>query len=147
MAFTVLAALLMVAGLALLVVGALGLLRRLPRNRFAGVRTANTLRDAEAFAVANHVAALPTLAAGGIALVGGAAGLSAPGPPLAVTLVAMASIGTVVLTVAGGLLGDRAAGQLPSARFAGCGGSCACCERATTGAAEAEAGPEVSSPG
>jgi hypothetical protein len=143
----VLAALLMVAGLALLVIGTLGLRRRLPRNRFAGVRTLHTLRDAEAFAVANQVAALPILAAGGIALAGGAAVLGAPNPTLAVTLVALTGIGSLALTVAGGLLGDRAARQLPRPRFAGCGGSCACCKRATACAGEPEASPGVSSPG
>ncbi|MYW71290.1 SdpI family protein, partial [Pseudonocardia sp. SID8383] len=66
-----LAALLLLAGVVLVVLAVLGATGRLPRNRFAGVRTADSLRTADAFAIANRVAAPPVGAAGAIALVGG----------------------------------------------------------------------------
>ncbi|MGB8961382.1 MAG: SdpI family protein, partial [Pseudonocardiaceae bacterium] len=53
--------LLLVAGGALITVGLLGWQRRLPRNRFAGIRTPATLRTDAAFSAANRVAAPPVL--------------------------------------------------------------------------------------
>ena len=123
----------MLSGLALAVVGVLGWRRRLPRNRFAGVRTVNTLRDEEAFAVGNQVAAPTTLAAGAVAVLGAVVLLAAPagplGPPLAlrVIVVAVAVLGTLVLTVVGGVLGDRAARRVPVPTLGGCSGACSGC--------------------
>lgn len=150
-AWSVVAGLLVVAGVALGVVGVLGWRRRLPRNRFAGVRTVNTLRDDETFAVGNHVSALPTIAAGAVAVLGGLAAFAAPapggglGPRL--TLVALATVGMLVLTVIGGVLGDRAARRVPVRTFGGCAGSCGGCacaaatEGSTACAAEGSGGP------
>ena len=112
----------LVAGIALLVVGFLGFTERLPRNRFAGVRTGSTLRSGEAFRVGNKVAGLPTAAAGAIGVVGAAAGwlthsVLATGLPLA---------GMLVLAVAGGVLGAKAAAAVPEPELpAGCKG-CQC---------------------
>lgn len=100
----------LVAGLALLVVGFLGLTERLPRNRFAGVRTAATLRDEDAFRVGNKVAGLPTAVAGGVGVLGAVAGWLMPNPVLACVL---ALVGLVVLTAGGGVLGHRAAAAVP----------------------------------
>jgi SdpI/YfhL protein family len=135
-ALSVVAGLLVVGGVALVVVGALGWRRRLPRNRFAGVRTVHTLRDDETFAVGNQVAAPLCVAAGLVAVLGGFTGLGAPSTAMAVTLMAVAGLGAAVLTVAGGVLGDRAAGRVPLPAFTGCGGACGCCERAAQCAAE-----------
>lgn len=127
------AGVLVLSGLALAVVGVLGWRRRLPRNRFAGVRTVNTLRDEEAFAVGNQVAAPMTMAAGAVAVLGAVVLLAAPhdplGPPLAlrVTVVAVAALGTLVLTVVGGVLGDRAARRVPVPTLGGCSGVCSGC--------------------
>jgi hypothetical protein len=109
-AFNTVAALLCAGGLALIVVGVLGWRRRLPRNRFAGVRTVNTLRDEQTFAVGNQVGAPLSIAAGAIA----------------VTLIVLATLGTLGLTVAGGVLGDRAASRMPLPE-SGCSGTCAGC--------------------
>ena len=121
----------MIGGLALAVVGVLCWRRRLPRNRFAGVRTVNTLRDEEAFAVGNQVGAPLSLAAGAVAVLGGLAALAAPvhGGGLAVrmTLVVLTAAGAVVLTVTGGVLGDRAARRVPVPTLGGCSGVCAGC--------------------
>ena len=115
--------LLLVAGTALLLVGVLGWCRRLPRNRFAGIRTPATLRSDVAFVAANRVAAPPVLAAGAICAAGGGLALGAGGPALPV-IVAVAGVGAVGLLLAGGLLGHRVAAAIPPPTV-GCVG-CAC---------------------
>lgn len=119
---------LLVAGAGLLTVGLLGWKRRLPRNRFAGIRTPATLRSEAAFSAANRVAAPPVLAAGAICVAASLLTLGASGPALAV-IVGVAVAGTVGLLLAGGLLGHRAATAMPppTGGCAGCtcsGGSC-----------------------
>ena len=119
---------LLAAGGGLVTVGLLGWRRRLPRNRFAGVRTPATLRSDAAFVVANRVAAPPVLAAGAVCAAGGGLALGADGSALMV-IVGVAGAGTVGLLLAGGLLGHRLAATMPPpAGCAGCacsGGSCA----------------------
>lgn len=120
---------LLAAGGGLITVGLLGWWQRLPRNRFAGVRTPATLRSDAAFVAANRVAAPPVLAAGAICAAGGGLALGADGSALTV-IVAVAGAGTVGLLLAGGLLGHRLAAAMPppGAGCAGCscrGGSCA----------------------
>ena len=63
---------LVLVGLALVVVAALGARSVLRRNRWVGVRTAATLASETQFVAANRVAAVPVGAAGVIAVVGGA---------------------------------------------------------------------------
>jgi len=121
------AGLLVLGGLALAVVGGLGWRRRLPRNRFAGVRTVNTLRDEETFAVGNQVGAPLSLAAAAVAVLGGLTALTTPTTPLRLTLVLLAALGTFGLTVAGGVLGDRAARLVPMPTLGGCDGVCTGC--------------------
>lgn len=114
----------LVGGVALLVVGALGLTGRLPRNRYAGVRTAATLRSEEAFRLGNKVAGLPTIAAGAIGVLGAGAGWLTD--PLLATILSAA--GLLTLTVAGGVLGSKAAAAVPDPEPelpAGCKG-CQC---------------------
>lgn len=126
----VLAALLLVTGVALVVVAALGARARLPRNRFAGVRTRATLHSGPAFVAANRVAAPLLAAAGIIALVGGVALAAAPRPTAAWVLFALSVAGTVVLSGVGGVLGDRAAAALVAETTPAetCGGACAGCD-------------------
>ena len=137
-AFRVVAGVLVLGGVAVTVVGVLGWRRMLPRNRLAGVRTVNTLRDDDTFAVGNQVAAPLTIASGAVAVLGGVAVLAARSPAAAVTLGVVAVLGTIVLTVAGGVLGDRAAKRVPVPAFAGCGGACACCAAASGAVKPAE---------
>lgn len=128
-ASTVLGVLLLVVGAALLTVGLLGWQRRLPRNRFAGIRTPATLRSDAAFTAANRVAAPPVLAAGSSCALGGALTLGAGGA-LVTVIVAVTGVGTAALLITGGLLGHRVATAVPppTARCAGCAcgaGGCA----------------------
>jgi hypothetical protein len=124
-ASTVLGTALIVMAAALLVVGLLGWFQRLPRNRFAGIRTPATLRSDAAFAAGNRVGAPPVVAAGAICAVAGAVAFDA-GRSVLVVIVGVAGAGVLALLVAGGLLGHRAASAVPApASTAGCGG-CAC---------------------
>ncbi|MGM1059737.1 SdpI family protein [Saccharothrix sp. Mg75] len=110
-------------GVALGAVGFLGVRGALHRNRFFGVRTKATLRDDEAFALANRIAGVPNLAAGAIALVAGAASAVNPAASLVIGLLGL--VGSLVVAGAGGVLGHRAAEAMPEPAPAGCGG-CAC---------------------
>jgi hypothetical protein len=123
----VIAGLLVLGGLALAVVGILGWRRRLPRNRFAGVRTVNTLRDDETFAVGNLIGAPLSMAAGAVAVLGGLAVLATPSTAVRLTLIVLAALGALVLTAVGGVLGDRAAKLVPVPTLGGCSGVCAGC--------------------
>ncbi len=125
----------LLAGAGLLAVAVLGARSRLPRNRWAGVRTAATLRTDETFTLANRVAALPVGAAGAVAAVGGAALLAGADGPLAWVVLAISAVGAVVLAGVGGMIGDRAAAAVPRgpaqrgpAQPTGCAGECTGCE-------------------
>jgi hypothetical protein len=126
----VVGALLALLGAALLTIAVLGLRRLLPRNRWAGVRTAASLQSDAAFAIANQVAAAPLGAAGAVGLVGGVVLLvGAPGL-LGWTLLAVSLVGVFVLTGVGGVAGDRAARAVPppAAPPSACAGTCAGCD-------------------
>jgi hypothetical protein len=126
-AFGVAATASVLGGVAMTVVAVLALRRRLPRNRVAGVRTVNTMRDEETFAVGNQVGAPLTLAAGGVAVLGGVAVFAGRTVAVDVVLLVLTVLGALGLTVAGGVLGDRAASRVPMPRLGGCGGVCAGC--------------------
>lgn len=117
------------AGAMIAVVGALGSLARLPRNRFFGVRTAATLRADEAFQKANRVAGPPLVVAGLVGVAGGLVAITLPaGSALVIAGIGLA--GTLLVTVRAGVLGDRAAAATTTCTAgepsAGCGGSSAC---------------------
>jgi hypothetical protein len=138
--------LLVVLGAALLTIAVLGLRRKLRRNRWAGVRTAASLRSDAAFAVANQVASAPLAAAGGVAAVGGAVLLAGATGVLGWTLVVVSTIAVFVLTGVAGVAGDRAAGAVPTPapEPSACGGTCAGCDL-VAGCRTAAAGAQQSS--
>ncbi|HEX6403794.1 MAG TPA: SdpI family protein [Pseudonocardiaceae bacterium] len=115
---------LVIAGVAVFTVGLLGWRQRLPRNRFAGIRTPATLRSDAAFIAANRVAAPPVLAAGAVCTVGGGLALGSAGSALTV-IVAVTGAGALALLLAGGLLGHRVAAATVPPRPGGCAG-CIC---------------------
>ena len=122
--------LLVLVGIALLAVAVLGATSRLPRNQWAGVRTANTLSSQAAFTLANRVAAVPLGAAGFVAAAGGAVVLAGGPTEVAWVVFAVAGVGTLVLTGVGGALGNRAAARFTAAVDAApaCTGTCAGCD-------------------
>jgi uncharacterized membrane protein len=106
--------------------GYLGWREKLPRSRGAGVRTEATMRSDEAFRVANRVAGLPTMVAGAVGVLAGAAVLAMPDTLGAVFAATFGVIAVFVLVAGGGILGHRAASAIPApVEPAGCGG-CAC---------------------
>lgn len=126
----ILGSLLVLLGAALIAVAVLGARSRLRRNRWAGVRTEATLRSAEAFLVANRVAAAPTGAAGAAAAAGGAVLLAATGGALGWVVLAVSVVGLLALAGFGGMMGDRAAQTVVPASLAApsCAGVCAGCD-------------------
>jgi hypothetical protein len=125
-----LGALLVLLGAALLTIAVLGLRRKLRRNRWAGVRTAASLRSDAAFAVANQVAAAPLGAASAVSVAGGGALLAGATGLLGWTLVVVSGVAAFVLIGVGGVAGDRAAAAVPPPESgpSGCGGTCAGCD-------------------
>lgn len=124
---------LLLAGLVLLAVGVLGAGRRLPRNRWVGIRTAATLRSDAAFAHGNRVGGVPAAAAGAVALLGGAALLAGGDGAVDWVVLAVATLGSVGLAGLAGSVGDRAAAAVPTAGTTGaapaaCTGVCAGCD-------------------
>lgn len=107
-------------GLLLAVAGYLGWRERLRRNRFAGIRTATTMRSEEAFRLANRVAGLPVLIAGLVGLVTGVFTLAVVTPGAVVTTSTLGLVGMVLIAFAGGVLGHRAADARPAAPSGGC---------------------------
>jgi len=124
----VIGVLVVLAGVALGVVGRLGWHGRLRRNRFVGIRTAATMANEDAFRLGNRVAAAPLLAAAVVAMVGGLVALVAPSVGAYSVVLGVAGLGTLGLLVAGGVLGSRAAASAaagPAAAFTPCAG-CGC---------------------
>lgn len=105
----------------LLISGAAGALERLPRNRFVGVRSPETLRDEATFQLANKVAA-PTMIGAGVILAGGAAVGLAVGGWFAAGVVVFSVIAGVLVAGAGANLGIRAARTHAPQSASGCAG-------------------------
>lgn len=103
-----------------------GLTERLPRNRWAGVRTPETLRDSETFALANKVAAPTMMASAALLVIGSAAAVLLEGA-LGVVAVGFSVVAAVITTALGGTLGARTAAALPAPDTGGCGSSCGAC--------------------
>lgn len=118
------AVVLFVAAVTLAGVSVAGLTGRLRRNRFFGVRTPESLRDDETFALANKVAAPTMLASAVLLAIGGVAVLVLDGV-LPVVAVLVAVVAAFFTTAAGGNLGARAAAAMPET--SGCGTSCGAC--------------------
>ena len=112
-------------GAALAVVGILGLAARLPRNRWAGVRTPASLVSDGAFIVANRVSGPGIVVSGVLVALAGAAVAGLEGLPRVVVTVLLLCGGVAVM-IAAGALGARAAAAAPPlaphARCADCTG-------------------------
>ncbi|MGC0366717.1 hypothetical protein ABH922_004701 [Rhodococcus sp. 27YEA15] len=112
----VVAVVLFVLALAVGGVAVAGLIGKLPRNRWAGVRTEDSLRSEETFALANKVAAPTMLAASGVLVIGGVAAL-ALGGLLGVAVAIIAVVAAVLTAGVGGSIGARAARCPPTGEW------------------------------
>jgi len=116
-----------VLAVAVLVVGALGVTRRLPRNRVVGIRTPLTLRSDDAFRAAHAVAGPGLLGAGLIAALGAVFGLAA-GSATGVVFATVALVAAVLIVGAAASFGLRAAARVPDPDESSCGaGGCGTC--------------------
>lgn len=97
-----------VCGAALLVVGALAAVRRLPGNRWIGVRTPETLQVEEAWVLANRTAG-PGFLAAGVGLVAGGLSLLTFSGWIAVVFATCAAVFAVVMMSYAGLMGAKSA--------------------------------------
>ncbi|WP_016933086.1 SdpI family protein [Rhodococcus sp. R1101] len=112
-----------------LVVGAVGvaaLTGKLPRNRWAGVRTPESLRDDAAFALANKVAAPSMLGSAVLLAVGAVASLTLP-TVAGIIAVAVTVVAALITAGAGGSVAARVAAATKPEETAGCGTSCGAC--------------------
>ncbi|MFC9662840.1 SdpI family protein [Nocardia sp. NPDC127606] len=110
-----------------IVTGVLGLLGKLPRNRFLGVTTEAALHSDDNFRLANRIAAPTSVGAGALLFAGGlvvlvAGGLASVGVAALVAVIAIFTLGA----------GANAAARtveplLPPAPAGGCGSSCGGC--------------------
>lgn len=118
----------LIGGILVGVGGYLGWSGKLRREGGKGIRTEATMYSDEAFAVGNKVAGIPTMAAGVVGVVGGAAAFAMPSAGGTVVAATLGVVGLLVLLAAGGILGNRAAGAVPVSEpetAGGCSG-CAC---------------------
>ncbi|NHD18952.1 SdpI family protein [Actinopolyspora sp. BKK1] len=100
-------------GAAALTLGVRGLRGTLPRNRYAGVRTPDALRDEQTFRLANRVAAPPILAGGAVAVIAGGCAAALGTAATSWLVVGIGAVGAVALILTGGMLGARAAAAAP----------------------------------
>ncbi|AOW95214.1 hypothetical protein BFN03_18215 [Rhodococcus sp. WMMA185] len=103
-----------------------GLTERLPRNRWAGVRTPETMRDDQTFALANKVAGPTLLAAAGLLTIGGIAGILVGGV-VGIGALLLSIVAAALTAATGGTLGARAAAAVPAPDTGDCGSSCGAC--------------------
>ncbi|GAA2059963.1 SdpI family protein [Williamsia deligens] len=124
----VLGALDAVLAVAVVTVGALGITRRLPRNRVVGIRTPLTLRSDDAFRAAHAVAGPGFLGAGLVAALGAVFGL-AGGSVIGVVFSAIALVAALLVVGAAASFGLRAAARVPEVdEGSSCGtGGCGSC--------------------
>ncbi|MDO3649418.1 SdpI family protein [Nocardia mangyaensis] len=107
--------------------GVLGLIGKLPRNRFVGVTTEAALHSDDNFRIANRIAAPTSVGAGFLLFAGGlvalvAGGFAALGVAVLVAVVAIFTLG------AGATAAARTVEPLmPPAPVGGCGSSCGGC--------------------
>lgn len=105
-------------------VGVAGLAGRLPLNRWVGIRTAEAVRDEDAFRLANKVAGPTMLAAGALLVIAGFAALALDGF-FAIAAAVVVFAAALLTAGVGGSLGSRAAAALEPE--GGCGQTCTSC--------------------
>lgn len=140
LAALIFAALALVLALVCLTAGVLGAASRLPRNRWLGVRSTETLHSDEAFVLANRVAGPGVICAGIVLAFGGALAAALGGGVGLIVAVAAIAVGTAIAGLVGSL-GIRAAAAAPEpASDCGVSGGCTSCSLQTMCSSDATAG-------
>ncbi|TCN45838.1 SdpI/YhfL family protein [Rhodococcus sp. SMB37] len=121
----IVAILLFLIALAVGAVGVAALTGKLPRNRWAGVRTPESLRDDATFAMSNKIAAPSMLGAAALCVFGGVAALTLP-TIWGVVAVVVTVVAALLTAGAGGSIAARVA-EATKPEEAGCGTSCGSC--------------------
>ncbi|WP_280399095.1 SdpI family protein [Nocardia carnea] len=135
------AILLFVLALIALATGVLGLIGRLPGNRYIGVHTEAALRDETAFRTANRIAAPTSLVSGALLAAGGLVVLAA-GTLTGLVVTAGVLVIALFTLGAGANAGARAAEAIaPPTETGGCGGACGGCSLKSTCEPAAESQP------
>ncbi|ADG96730.1 conserved hypothetical protein [Segniliparus rotundus DSM 44985] len=111
----VLATVFVLSGAALLAIAWASWAQKLPRNRFAGVRTSATMRSDQAFKLGNKIAA-PGMAASGAVMILAAVGAAALHSPwgLGAAVVTGAAV-SIIPAGYGAYVGSKAADRVPAA--------------------------------
>ncbi|MFD3510685.1 SdpI family protein [Nocardia sp. NPDC058666] len=123
----VVASLLFALAAVAIVTGALGLLGKLPRNRFLGVTTEAALHSDDNFRIANRIAAPTSVGAGALLFAGGLVVLVAGGfAGLAVAAI-VAVIAVFTLGAGANAAARTVEPLMPPAPVGGCGSSCGGC--------------------
>ncbi|MEV0340982.1 SdpI family protein [Nocardia sp. NPDC050713] len=107
--------------------GVLGLIGKLPPNRFVGVHTEAALTSEETFRIANRVAAPTSVAAGALLFAGGLVAFAAGGVVALVVGGATAVIALFTLGAGANAAGEAIAALVPAKDIGGCGQSCGAC--------------------
>ncbi|MBF6164220.1 SdpI family protein [Streptomyces gardneri] len=123
----VVALVLFVSAVVAVTTGALGLIGRLPRNRFFGVHTEAALSTDETFRVANRVAAPTSIGAGALLFAGGLVALVAGGIAGLVVAAGAAVIALFTLGAGANAAAQAAEAIAPPPATGGCGNSCGAC--------------------
>ncbi|WP_405159968.1 SdpI family protein [Nocardia sp. NBC_01499] len=123
----VVALVLFVLALVAIATGALGLIGKLPRNRFVGVHTEAALSDDETFRIANRIAAPTSVAAGALLFAGGLVALAASGIVALLVGAGAAIVALFTLGAGANAAAAKAEAIAPPAEVGGCGSACGAC--------------------
>ncbi|MEU4414346.1 SdpI family protein [Nocardia salmonicida] len=107
--------------------GVLGLLGKLPRNRFLGVTTEAALHSDDNFRLANRIAAPTSVGAGALLFAGGLVVLGAGGFAGLAVAALVAVIAVFTLGAGANAAARTVEPLLPPAPVGGCGSSCGGC--------------------
>ncbi|WP_063056598.1 SdpI family protein [Nocardia salmonicida] len=107
--------------------GVLGLLGKLPRNRFLGVTTEAALHSDDNFRIANRIAAPTSVGAGALLFAGGLVVLGAGGFAGLGVAALVAVIAVFTLGVGANAAARTVEPLMPPAPVGGCGSSCGGC--------------------
>ncbi|MFF2085551.1 SdpI family protein [Nocardia sp. NPDC058176] len=112
--------------------GVLGLIGKLPRNRFVGVTTEAALHSEDNFRIANRIAAPTSVGAGFLLFAGGLVALAVGGFAALGVAVLVAAVAIFTLGAGANAAARTVEPLMPPAPVGGCGSSCGGCSLRAT---------------